>query len=71
MHDWPVDSAGDSTVIGELGIQAVGPTPGRAAYLLSETGKPSAPCVFHTGFLFLETRFLRETEVLKAQAVHC
>src|SRR5512135_2681738 len=46
MHGWPVDSAGDSTVIGELGIQAVGPTPGRAAYLLSETGKPSAPRVF-------------------------
>ena len=49
---WPVDSAGDSTVIRELGIQAVGPTPGQAAYLLSETGKPSAPRVFHTGFLF-------------------
>ncbi len=53
MYDWPVDSAGDSTVIGELGIQAVGPTSGRAAYLLSETGKPSAPRVFHTGFLYL------------------
>ncbi len=52
LYGWPIDSAGDSTVIWELGIQVAGPMSGRAAYLLSETGKSSAPRVFHTGFLF-------------------